>query len=198
MPDPTNPQDLQDRLTLIESMIAEGRHQTGSWGWAFVLWGVAYCVAIGLSSWTHSPWSWPATILVAILLTVFFATRQALHGPNTTLGRAVGSVWLDLGVSMCVLFLPLGFTGRLADPHLFPAIVCGILGLAHGASALIVRWKIQFACALLWWAAAVLTCFGTPALTNAVFLVAIFVGQIVFGLYATLAHAQHAQRQTHV
>ena len=34
-------QDLNDRLTLIETMIAEGRRSTESWGWTFVLWGVA-------------------------------------------------------------------------------------------------------------------------------------------------------------
>ena len=41
-------QELKDRLSLIESMIAEGRRNTESWGWTFVLWGVAYYVAIGV------------------------------------------------------------------------------------------------------------------------------------------------------
>ena len=40
-------QDLKDRLSLIESMIAEGRRTTESWGWTFLLWGVAYYIAIG-------------------------------------------------------------------------------------------------------------------------------------------------------
>ena len=39
-------QELKDRLSLIESMIAEGRRTTESWGWTFVFWGVAYYVAI--------------------------------------------------------------------------------------------------------------------------------------------------------
>ena len=39
-------QELNDRLSLIESMIAEGRRTTESWGWTFVLWGVAYYIAI--------------------------------------------------------------------------------------------------------------------------------------------------------
>ena len=30
-------QDLEERLSLIESMIAEGRRNTESWGWTFVL-----------------------------------------------------------------------------------------------------------------------------------------------------------------
>ena len=43
-------QELKDRLNLIETMIAEGRRKTESWGWTFVLWGVAYYVAIAWSS----------------------------------------------------------------------------------------------------------------------------------------------------
>ena len=46
----TEEQDLKDRLSLIETMIAEGRRTTESWGWTFVLWGVAYYVAIAWSS----------------------------------------------------------------------------------------------------------------------------------------------------
>ena len=41
MVDHTTEQELKDRLSLIESMIAEGRRHTESWGWTFVLWGVA-------------------------------------------------------------------------------------------------------------------------------------------------------------
>ena len=41
MQDHTTEQELKDRLSLIESMIAEGRRHTESWGWTFVLWGVA-------------------------------------------------------------------------------------------------------------------------------------------------------------
>ena len=44
-------QELKDRLSLIENMIAEGRRTTSSWGWVFVLWGVAYYVAIAWSTW---------------------------------------------------------------------------------------------------------------------------------------------------
>ena len=42
-------QEVKDRLTLIESMIAEGRRDTESWGWTFVLWGVAFYVAMAWS-----------------------------------------------------------------------------------------------------------------------------------------------------
>ena len=45
MQDHTTEQELKDRLSLIESMIAEGRRTTESWGWTFVLWGVAYYIS---------------------------------------------------------------------------------------------------------------------------------------------------------
>ena len=43
--------ELKDRLKLIESMMAEGRRSTESWGWSFVLWGVAYYVATAWATW---------------------------------------------------------------------------------------------------------------------------------------------------
>ena len=46
-------QELKDRLSLIESMIARGPADTESWGWTFVLWGVAYYVAIGWAAWDN-------------------------------------------------------------------------------------------------------------------------------------------------
>jgi len=45
-------------------------------------------------------------------------------------------------------------------------------GMANGASALIHRWKVQVACAAVWWVAAVAMCFGTDAQSLIVFLVA--------------------------
>jgi hypothetical protein len=54
-----------------------------------------------------------------------------------SLGRAIGSIWIALGISMFALFLALGLSGRLIDQHLFVAVLSAILGMANGASALI-------------------------------------------------------------
>ncbi|MGA8677654.1 MAG: hypothetical protein WB621_20775 [Candidatus Acidiferrales bacterium] len=187
-------QELKDRLSLIESMMAEGRRTTESWGWTFVLWGVAFYVAIAWSGWNHSAWAWPVTMLVAVVLSVALSSKERKH-PETMLGRAVGSIWTALGISMFVLFLALGLSGRLTDPHLFPAAVSAILGMANGASALILRWKVQLWCAVVWWAAAVASCFGSDVQTSIVFLVAIFLCQIVFGIYCAIAEAQGHKRR---
>lgn len=190
MQDHTTEQELNDRLNLIETMIAEGRRKTESWGWTFVLWGVAYYIAIAWSTWGHNPWAWLITMTAGVIATIIIASRKPANHPQTTLARAIGSIWLAVAISMVLLFVALGFSGRLTDSHLFFAVISAILGLANGAMALMLRWKIQLACAIVWWAAAVLTCFGTATQSLTVFMVAIFLGQIVFGIYGMVGGAQ--------
>jgi hypothetical protein len=133
--------------------------------------------------------------MIAVIVTVVVAFLKSGKHPATTLGRAIGSIWMALGISMFLLFLALGLSGRLTDQHLFVAVISAILGMANGASALILRWKVQFACAVVWWAAAVATCFGTDAQSMIVFLVAIFLCQIGFGVYGVIAEAQERKRR---
>ena len=193
MQDHSIEQELKDRLSLIESMIAEGRRHTESWGWTFVLWGVAFYLALAWSAWNRSAWAWPVTVSIAVIVTVVVASLKADGHSGTTLGRAIGSIWIALGISMFLLFLALGLSGRLTDQHLFVAVISAILGMANGASGLILHWKVQLACAAVWWAAAVASCFGTDAESMIVFLVAVFLCQIVFGIYGTIAAAQERQ-----
>jgi hypothetical protein len=190
MQDESSELDLRERLGLIEKMIAEGRRTTESWGWTFFLWGVALYAAFVWSAWKQSAWAWPATVLIAIAATILIASARRGGYPATTLGRAVGSIWAALAVTMFVLFGGLAVGGRLNDPHLFASSLCAILGLANGASGLILRWKAQLACAAMWWVAAVAACFGTNGQSAIVLLVAIFLGQIVFGIYGMVAEAR--------
>jgi hypothetical protein len=194
MPDDITERELKERLSIIERTLAEGRRTTESWGWIFVLWGVAFYAALAWSEWGHSGWAWPITMLIAAIVTVVASSKGDNH-PQTTLTRAIGSIWVALGVSMFLLFLPLGLSGRLSDPHVFVAVMSAILGMANGASGLILRWKIQFACAVAWWAAAVVTCFGSDTQSIIVFLVAVFLCQIGFGIYGMIAEAQLRKRR---
>lgn len=190
MHDPSFETEIKDRLALIESMLSEGRRVTERWGWTFVLWGVAYYVAIGWSLWRPSPWAWPVTIVAACIATFVLVSMQAEGEPETKMGRAVISIWIALGTTMVVLFVPLGLSGRLGDVHYFIAVASAILGMANGASAMILRWKVQMASAMAWWAAAVLSCFGSEQESLIVFLVAIFFCQIVFGIYCSIAESR--------
>jgi hypothetical protein len=190
MQEQTSTQDLKDRLALIESMMTEGRRTTESWGWTFLLWGVAYYIAIAWAMLGHSNLAWPVTMIAAVIVTVIVVSIRASKRPETTLGRAVGSVWMALGISMFLLFFSLGSSGRLADWHVFIAVACGMLGMANGTSALILRWKMQFACAVVWWAASVASCFGSDKQVGIVGGVALFFCQIVFGVYCMVAEAR--------
>jgi hypothetical protein len=186
--------ELNDRLRLIESMIAEGRRTTESWGWTFVLWGVAYYVAMAWACWGSGNWAWPVTMIAAAMITGLLASRRTSQKPETTAGRAIGSIWASLGISMFLLFMAMGFSQRL-DLNTFVAIVGAMLGMVNAASSMVLRWKAQFACAVVWWAAAVAACFGSRQQSMIVFLVAVFFAQIVFGIYAMTLDARRRQLQ---
>ncbi len=185
----TTAQDLKERLALIETMIAEGRRTTESWGWTFVLWGVAYYVAMAWSTWGHSDLAWPVTMIAACVLMVVLVARKKRSHPETTLGRAMSAIWTAVGISMFILLFSLALSGRY-EPHSFVAIVGAMLGTANATSSLILRWKMQSACAVVWWAAAVVACFGSGTLTTAAFVAAIFFCQIVFGIYAMISESR--------
>ena len=197
--------DLVERVKLIESMMAEGRRKTESWGWTFVLWGVAYDVAIFWAAWSIKPWSWPeslftgnhwawpVTMFSTAALTMLIAMRKSAGKPNTAAGRAIASIWCSMGISMLLLFPALSMTQRI-DHHSFIAIVAAMLGLANGACGLILRWRTELVCAVVWWAASVLACFGSEQQMMAVFLIAILVCQIVFGAYAMVLDARRRKQ----
>ena len=190
MQEETSTQDLRSRLDMIETMIAEGRRTTKSWGWVFVLWGVAYYVAIAWAAHGGNVVAWPVTMIAAAILSGVTKGRTMHNRPETTIGRAVGAIWLAMGVSLFILLVTLGWSGRLTDERLPIAIVAAMLAIANLASSIILRWKAEFACALAWLATSVAVCFVARAFVLPVFLAAIFLCQIVFGLYGMMCEAK--------
>jgi hypothetical protein len=186
--------ELRDRLDLIENMIAEGRRKCESWGWTFVLWGVAYYVAFFWSGWTHFAYAWPITVVIAALITMAGFWRRGDNAPNTTLGRAIAAVWIATGISMFILFDALGFSGRLTDGQIFIAAASAMLGTANAACSMMLKWKAEFACAIVWWVAAVAASFGTSAQSTVAFLTAIFLCQILFGTYMMILEARQRRQ----
>jgi hypothetical protein len=189
----TEEQELKDRLSLIENMIAEGRKSTGSWGWVFVLWGVAYYLAMAWDTWGKSQLSWPVTMIGAAVLTCFLASRQTHGHPETTIGRAISAVWTAMGISMFVLLLALGIQGLL-ERQVFMGIVAAMLGTANATSSMILKWKVQFACTLIWWITCVVCVIGTGTQSTIALLVAIFLCQIVFGIYMMITEARRRRQ----
>lgn len=185
-------QELKDRLSLIETMIAEGRQTTERWGWTFVLWGVAYYVAIAWSTWGHSNLAWPVTMIGTALLTALVASRRGSRGPETTIGRSIGAIWIGVGISLFILCLSTALSGH-AEQHVFVAMIGVMLGAANAISGIILKWKMQIASAIVWWMAAIVSLFGTIDQSSISFLVAIFLCQIVFGTYMVISEARDPQ-----
>jgi len=128
-------------------------------------------------------------MIVAGITLAYGVARTTKGHPETTLGRAIGSVWSAMGISLFVLLMSLGWSGRY-DTHVFAAIIGTMLATANFASSFMLKWKMQFACALVWLASAVAACFGTEAQAGIAFLVATFFCQIVFGIYAMVCESR--------
>lgn len=196
MAENANELELKERLELIENMLAAGRRKTENWGWWFVLWGVAYYVAILWTTWGSPLVAWPVTMFAAVVVTSLMQLRKRRREPETTIERAIGSIWMSLGITMFLLFMAMGFSHRF-ESNVFVAVVSAMLGMANATSGLILKWKMQLACAAVWWAAAVATCFTNKNLTATVFLAAIFFCQIVFGIYAMVCRSKSQHGAVH-
>lgn len=203
MNDETQDLELTGRLTLIENMIAEGRRTTTRWGWSAVLWGVAFYVAIAWSSgmfggaiWGQHYMAWPVTMVATWLLNWGLAARmrRGAKAPMTTVARAIISIWAAMGFSMFALLFPLGLSGR-ADQQVCVAVVATLLGTANAASGMLLKWRAQIACAVVWWLAASASLFGTATQSLIAFLAAIFICQIAFGIYAMICESRERRGQ---
>ena len=191
--DNLQPQDLAERLKLIEGMIAEGRCTTAGWAWTFVLWGAAYYAAMAWASLAHFWQAWPVVMCAAGILTGAIARRIKRNQPSTTAGRALGAIWSAIGIALFALLLALSISGRY-EIHIFVAIIGTMLAGANGISSMILKWKMQMACALVWLGVGLAACFVTGAQAGALFLAAIFCCQIVFGFYLMILESRRRSR----
>jgi hypothetical protein len=92
-----------------------------------------------------------------------------------------------------VVLICLAVSGRF-DGRVFVAIVGAMLATAHATSAMILKWKAQYWCAVVWLAAAVAACFGSDEVVGIAFLGATFLGQIVFGVYAMILESRQRKQ----
>jgi hypothetical protein len=185
--------DLLSRIELIESMVQQGRRRTEYWGWSFVLWGMAYLVAIGWSHTSVKPQiAWPVTMVAAWILTMAVASRKKRGIPNTLVSRAVGAIWIAVGAAIFIFCFAAGSSGH-AEMHIFWAGIEVLLGVANCASSLILRWRAQFVVALVWWISAVAICFVSVQAIMPIVIADTLICLIGFGLY--LMHREYRDRQ---
>ena len=193
-----NERELTERIALIESMMREGRKTTEYWGWVFLLWGIAYLVAVAWSSLLpHGGGpllAWPLTMVFAVLLTIGIARRRTRNKPRTELSRGMHAIWTAMGCGIFAFAFPVSFSGHF-EAHAFMAAIEAMLGIAHVASGIFLRWPTQMAVAALWWAAAIASAFvSTDNAVTIIFLGTTLVCNIGFGIYLMMRESRDKAR----
>ncbi len=192
MSTPNHLNEVNDRLRLIESMICEGRRKTGRYGWNFLLWGIAYYVAIGWSNLNHSSLAWPVTMVTAAILSVVFGIRSSGQDPATATGRFLGALWTAGGIALFVYAFGMAYSGHASTQTLIPGVEI-LLGLVNLASGMVLRWRLQQLCGALWTVAAATSFFVSEQTVSWLFLAAIFFCNIFFGIVITLSEMRSSR-----
>lgn len=194
---PMNERDINERLALIESMMQAGRKSTEYWGWNFLLWGIAYFVAVAWSSLLPGAGgpllAWPITMIFAVLLTVGIARRRTRNMPRTEKSRALQAIWTAMGLGIFVFAFPVAWSGHF-QAQSFMAGIEAMLGIAHVASGSFLRWPLQIVVGAAWWVAAIASCFVKGNGIGYVFLAATFVCNIGFGIYLMIRESRDKAR----
>lgn len=188
--------DLVSRIELIETMMQEGRRRIEYWGWSQVLWGAAYLVALGWSRWSHRPdIAWPVTMIAATVIMIVIGSQKKRGHPSTAISRSLGAIWAGVGTGLFIFCFSLAVSGH-GEPHAYIAAIETLLGVANFSSAMVLRWRVQFLVAGIWWVSAIATCFVRVGLVLPIFLAALLIGMIGFGLY--LMYSQRRDRRASV
>jgi hypothetical protein len=189
--------EIGERIALIESMMRAGRKSTEYWGWNFLLWGIAYLVAVAWSNFLPhaggSGLAWLVTMIFASLLTVMIARRRGRQQPQTDKSRSLTAIWTAVGCGIFVFATPVAATGHM-EAHAFIAAIEVLLGVAHIASGSTLRWPTQVVVGLVWWAAAIASCFVSERGTAVIFLIATLICNIGFGTYLMIRERREKAR----
>jgi hypothetical protein len=88
-----------------------------------------------------------------------------------------------MGLAM-VLYVGSALVRHVSWQISYISAVMMIIGLAHAISSMLLRWKVQGVVALIWWAGGVAVFFAPRAAAVLIFALEMFLGMVVFGLYA--------------
>jgi hypothetical protein len=192
-----NERELTERIALIESMMQAGRKSTEYWGWNFLLWGIAYLVAVAWSSLLPNAGgrmlAWSITMIFAALLTTGIARRRTRNKPRSEKSRGIQAIWMAVGCGIFVFAFPVAYSGHF-QPQSFIAAIEVMLGIAHVGSGTFLRWPTQIVVGALWWVAAIASCFVSGNGIAYVFLAATFVCMIGFGIYLMIRESRDKAR----
>jgi hypothetical protein len=194
-PEPDNGKtrdELVQRIALMETMIAEGRKSTVRYGWIFVLWGLIDLAPVGWqlvvphSRWVMN-WSWPIAIACGVaiqfIVMAILRRRSGVVCSSNMRGRSMSAVWSMMGLTAMLYF-----AGAMIEHKTwqisFIAAMLMFVGMAHGTSAVILRWWAQGLVAGVWLAGGVAMFFVPVDYWLAIFVAEMCFGMIGFGLYA--------------
>jgi len=179
--------ELLQRIALVETMIAEGRRSTARCGWIFVLWGLVDIAGVGWEKvQSNFDWIWPITLATGLAIQFLV---MALRGGAGTVGRRsvqnrnIAAVWSMMGLTV-ILYVFAGLFQHKAWQISYIVAILMFVGMAHAISALILRWPVQGAVAVLWWAGGIGMYFIGGDYFLAIFVAEMFFGMVLFGLYA--------------
>lgn len=189
--------ELLSRLSLMEQMVQDGRRSTSYHGWAFVLWGIGYMVAIGWVYYLPKPTlAWPLVMTLTAIAGVVIGRMKDKGQPSTVKSRALAGVWAATGCSIFILaFGGAGSAHGWSQPQPMMAAIEILLGLAHAASSITLKWRLQFGVALLWWACGVASFYVEAAMLLPVLLVGTLIGNFAFGIYLMMLEARDSKRR---
>jgi hypothetical protein len=192
-----NEREIGERIALIESMMQAGRKSTEYWGWNFLLWGVAYLVAIAWASFLpHAGGplvAWLVTMALAAFLTAAIARKRKQNQPRSDRSRHIEALWTAVGLGIFVYAFPVAYSGH-GEAQSFMAGIEVLLGVAHIGSGRMLRWPTQVAVGGLWWATAIASCFVSSRTVAILFLAATFVCNIGFGIYLMIRESRDKAR----
>jgi hypothetical protein len=200
--DGTTRDDLVQRVALMEEMIAEGRRSTVRFGWIFVLWGlidlapIGWQLAVPHSDWVDI-WRWPIAIACGFAIQILvMAIRRRRSGVvcSSMRGRSISAVWAMMGLT-AMLYFAGAMVAHKSGPIAFTAAMLMFVGMAHGTSAMILRWRAQGIVACVWWIGGVALFFLSNRYWLQVFVGEMCFGMIGFGLYAMWLERQNSSAE---
>jgi hypothetical protein len=191
----TTRDDLLQRVALMETMITEGRRNTGRYGWIFILWGLVCLSGVGWSYLQpHGYWVWPIVIACGFAIQFVGIAMQRRRGhwsSENIKSRSVAAVWRMMSIAIILYVTPAIVTHTIHQIAYIAAIFM-FLGMAHATSAVILRWGVQGMVAGLWWAGGVATYFVPRDYVITIYMVEMVCCMVLFGVYAMMLERRRA------
>jgi cell division protein FtsW (lipid II flippase) len=133
-------------------------------------------------------------LLTVIGLLVQRQRQQMEQGSGTskhTHFRSVETVWAVMGVALAI-YVSSAMVSHFSWQMSYIAGILMMVGMAHAISAVILRWRVQGAVAVIWWAGGVAMFFDPPLrVIHLIMFVEMSVCMVLFGLYAMLLERRY-------